>query len=69
MTSPNADDAWPGPPPPEVETFLLETVDMIHDLDNTGQHDLTPLFYQHGYEQLRIAVQELLTVLGHAPDA
>jgi hypothetical protein len=69
MTSPNADAAWPGPLPPDVEAFLLETVDMIHDLDNTGLHELTALFYQHGYEQLRMALQELLTLLGHDPDA
>ncbi|MDR7081929.1 hypothetical protein J2X01_001214 [Arthrobacter ginsengisoli] len=41
---------------------------MIEELDGTGLHEMTPLFYQHGYEQLRISLRDLLTVLGHDPD-
>ena len=43
---------WPGKPPAEVEAFILETVQMLHELDGTSLHQLTPLFYEHGYEQV-----------------
>lgn len=60
---------WPGSVPPEVEAFILETVKMLHELDDTGLNDLTPLFYQHGYEQVRMSLGDLLKMLGHDPDA
>ncbi len=68
MINPEGNAAWPGALPPEVEAFILETVAMIHDLDDTGLQEMTPLFYQHGYEQVKPALQELLTILGHDPD-
>ena len=64
-----ADAVWPGKLSPEVEAFILETVEMIHELDNTGLHEMTPLFYQHGYEQVKMSLVDLLKVLGHDPDA
>lgn len=64
-----ADAVWPGRPPPEVEAFILETVEMIRELDDTGIHEMTPLFYQHGYEQVRMSLGDLLKILGHDPDA
>ena len=69
MTDTKANAAWPGRLPPEVEAFILETVEMVHELDDTGLHEMTPLFYQHGYEQVRMSLRELLTILGHDPDA
>lgn len=63
-----ADSDWPGKLPPEVETFVLETVEMIHELDGVGLYEMTPLFYQHGYEQVRMSLEDLLKILGHAPD-
>ncbi len=60
---------WPGKPPPEIEAVIVETVEMIHELDDTGLDEMTPLFYQHGYEQLRISHRDLLTILGHDPEA
>lgn len=30
-------------------------------------HEMT-LFYQHGYEQVRMSLRDLLKILGHAPD-
>lgn len=69
MITPEDNAAWPGGLPPEVEAFILETVAMIQDFDDTGLQEMTPLFYQHGYEQVKAALQELLTILGHDPDA
>ena len=60
---------WPGKPPAEVEAFILETVEMRHELDGTRLHQLTPLFYQHGYEQVAHSLRELLKLLGNDPDA
>lgn len=63
------DAHWPGKPPADVEAFILETVDLLHELDDTSLHELTPLFYVHGYEQVARSLRELLTMLGHDPDA
>ena len=68
MTGPDATGERPGRLPPEVQAVILETVEMIQELDDTGLHEMTPLFYQHGYEQLRMSLRDLLTVLGHDPD-
>ncbi|MET3952680.1 hypothetical protein [Arthrobacter sp. UYEF36] len=68
MTGSDATGDWPGRLPPEVQALVLETVEMIQELDDTGLHEMTPLFYQHGYEQLRMSLRDLLTVLGHNPD-
>lgn len=68
MTNTEIEVAWPGRLPPEVEAFILETVEMIHELDDTGLHEMTPLFYQHAYEQVRMSLQDLLKILGHDPD-
>lgn len=68
MTGTDATVDWPGRMPPEVEVLILETVEVIQELDDTGLPEMTPLFYQHGYEQLRISLGDLLTVLGHDPD-
>ena len=35
----------------------------------TDLSEMTPLFYQLGYEQVALALRELLTMLGHDPDA
>jgi len=64
-----ADAVWPGKLPSEVEAFVLEAVEMIHDLDDTGLYEMTPLFYQHGYEQVKMSLVDLLKILGHDPDA
>lgn len=68
MINPETDEAWPGRLPPEVEALILETVETIHALDDTGLHEMTPLFYQHGYEQMRMSLVDLLKVLGHNTD-
>ena len=52
------DADWPGKLPAEVEAFILETVEMLHELDDTGLHELTPLFYEHGFEQVAHSLRE-----------
>lgn len=42
---------------------------LLRDFDNTPQCDMTPLFYQHGFEELNMVVRDLLRHLGHDPDA
>jgi hypothetical protein len=65
----HSDEMWPGTPPAHVEAFIVDTVGMIRELDDTDLSEMTPLFYQHGYEQVALALRELLTMLGHDPDA
>lgn len=69
VTNTEVDAAWPGRLPPEVESFILATVEMIHELDDTGLYEMTPVFHQHGHEQVRMSLGELLKILGHDPDA
>ncbi|WP_423185107.1 hypothetical protein [Arthrobacter sp. NyZ413] len=69
VTNPETDVDWPGRLPPKVEAVILEAVEMIHELDDTRLEEMTPIFYQHGYEQAMMSLRELLTLLGHDPDA
>ena len=65
----SADDAiWPGKLPSEVEALVLETVDIVRALDDTSPRDMTPFFYQNGYEQVKMSLAELLKILGHNPE-
>lgn len=41
---------------------------LLQDFDNTPPCDMTPLFYQHGFEELNMVVRDLLRHLGHHPD-
>ncbi|GEM_PF-6096300 len=63
-----ADAVWPGKLPPEVEALVLETVEIMHELDDTSPRDMTPFFYQNGYEQVKMSLAELLKILGHDPE-
>jgi hypothetical protein len=65
----HSDERWPGMLPAHVEAFIVDTVGMIREFDDTDLSEMTPLFYQHGYEQVTLALRELLTMLGHDPDA
>ena len=67
--SSRSDAPWPGKAPADVEAFIREAVDMLHELDDTSLNELTPLFYEHGYEQVAHSLRELLNMLGHDPDA
>jgi hypothetical protein len=46
-----------------------EAVRMLCELDHTPLHQMTPLFYQHGYEELRLLTRDLLRILGSDPQA
>lgn len=48
------------------EELIEEAVGLLAAFDNTPLDQMTPLFYQHGYEELRIITRELLRILGSA---
>lgn len=50
------------------EEVIGEALQLLHDLDNTPLSEMTPLFYQHGFEQLNMATRDLLRILGRDPD-
>ena len=60
--------SWLGTPPPEIETFISETLEFVRQFDRTSLNNMTPLFYQHGYEQAMSSLRELLKILGRDPD-
>ncbi|MDF2051668.1 hypothetical protein [Arthrobacter sp. Cr_A7] len=51
------------------QEVIEEAVRMLRELDDTPLHQMTPLFYQHGYEELRLLTLELLRILGSDPKA
>lgn len=51
------------------DEVIAEALQLLADFDNTPLSHMTPLFYQHGYEELRMITQDLLRILGHDPDA
>jgi hypothetical protein len=51
--------------PQDIIAGVMRT---LQDFDNTPPTAMTPLFYQHGFEELNIAVRDLLRLLGHDPD-
>lgn len=60
-----------GPAPhedPEVEV-VQRALRLLRDFDNVPMTELTPMFYQHGFEELNMAMRDLLNLLGHDPDA
>lgn len=52
---------------PASEAVVREAVQMLHELDNTPPQQMTPMFYQHWFEQLSITTRDLLRVMGHDP--
>ena len=48
---------------------IAEALALLAELDNTPLTQMTPLFYQHGFEELRMITAGLLRILGHEPDA
>lgn len=48
---------------------IAEALALLAELDNTPPTQMTPLFYQHGFEELRMITGDLLRILGHDPDA
>lgn len=47
---------------------IEEALRILADLDNTPLSHMTPLYYQHGFEELRMLVQDLLRILGQNLD-
>ena len=46
------------------QELIQEAVRMLRELDDTPLHQMTPLFYQHGFEELRLLTRDLLRILG-----
>ncbi|NUP58154.1 MAG: hypothetical protein HOQ06_01590 [Pseudarthrobacter sp.] len=51
------------------EKVIADALQLLADFDNTPLTQMTPLFYQHGFEELRTTTGDLLRILGHDPDA
>lgn len=51
------------------EEIVSEALQMLKVLDNTPPSQMSPLFYQHWFEQLNMVTRDLLRILGHDPDA
>ena len=52
----------------EVEA-IQRALQLLRDFDDVPMTELTPMFYQHGFEELSMAMRDLLNLLGHDPDA
>jgi hypothetical protein len=50
------------------EDIILEIVEMLKALDDTRPDQMTPLFYQHWFEQLNMSIRDLLSILGREAD-
>jgi len=48
---------------------IAEALRLLAELDDTPLTQMTPLFYQHGFEELVMTTRGLLRILGHDPDA
>ncbi len=66
---PEEADAQQNPDRGSDDEVIAEALQLLADFDNTPLSHMTPLFYQHGYEELRMITQDLLRILGHDPDA
>jgi hypothetical protein len=51
------------------EEVIADALQLLADFDKTPLAQMTPLFYQHAYEELRIIASGLLRILGHDPSA
>lgn len=49
------------------DEVIAQALQLLADFDNTPLPHMTPLFYQHAYEELRMITQDLLQILGHDP--
>jgi len=45
-----------------------EAIRLLAELDDTPLNQMTSLYYQHGFEELRMLVGDLLRILGHNLD-
>ncbi|TQL60965.1 hypothetical protein FB474_2368 [Oryzihumus leptocrescens] len=46
--------------------MIRDVVTLVRQFDDTPISQMSALFYQHGYEELRLAVRHLLRLLGAA---
>ncbi|GAC1502162.1 MAG: hypothetical protein NVS2B15_24670 [Pseudarthrobacter sp.] len=57
---------------PPIDGNDLEIIEdalrLLADLDDTPLDQMTPIYYQHAFEELRMVVGDLLRILGHNPD-
>ncbi|MET3937123.1 hypothetical protein [Arthrobacter sp. OAP107] len=67
MNDAMGDSAW-DPRSVRDEDIIADAIQLLHDFDNTPPNAMTPLFYQHGFEELSLAVRDLLRILGHRPE-
>lgn len=59
-----------GPTPREHPDEVIEgALQLLRGFDNAPPNEMTPLFYQHGFEELNMAMRDILSLLGHDPDA
>jgi hypothetical protein len=49
------------------QKVIEEAARMLRDLDSTPLNQMTPMFYQHGCEELRMMVRDLLRMQGRGP--
>jgi hypothetical protein len=47
--------------------IIEDALRLLADLDDTPQDQMTPLYYQHAFEELRMLVDDLLRILGQNP--
>jgi hypothetical protein len=66
MTSESSEESQPlhGSVYENDQELIQEAVRMLRELDDTPLHQMTPLFYQHGFEELRLLTRDLLRILG-----
>jgi hypothetical protein len=50
------------------EEVIAQIIEMLKILDNTSPNHMSPLFYQHWFEQLNVSIRDLLRILGHDLD-
>lgn len=64
-----SDDGGPdpvgGPPMNQVSAVarIAESRTLLHDLDDTPHTEMTPFYYQHGFNELDLAVRDLLHII------
>jgi hypothetical protein len=64
--TPDEDDShvgWSPDTPGAVEGRIAEIRDTIESLDSTSPADMTEFYYMHGFNELDLAVRDLLQIV------
>lgn len=69
MEHPKDNESTPAAHDAADEEVISQALELLHDLDNTPLSEMSPLFYQHGFEQLDMTIRDLLRLLGPDADA